>query len=322
MLRKLIFMCLARALYANTLSNFSANVYAILFKEAVMYQEIQGIMKDSRALQSSLADGLKLARALFNSSSAPILFVDDQFTIIMANSSWNWLLGWEQGELAGRAISRLFHEDQIQDFYQLSRSLHEDEQYWQGEFLMQKPNGSLVNAQIITQRVELQDQTIYVLYLDRVLESIQQGKESEAAEGAIYGAEGLIRALQSLEKEHSRYQQELAHHIEVNLLPTLKKMSCEPDSQIRNSYQAILSNELTSLLNEIPQDGDQELLKLTPTEMEVCKYIQSGLSSKEIAELMHSSFDTIQTHRKNIRKKMGLNGQKTPLCTFLRVKKL
>jgi DNA-binding NarL/FixJ family response regulator len=78
---------------------------------------------------------------------------------------------------------------------------------------------------------------------------------------------------------------------------------------------------LTSLLNEIPQDGDQELLKLTPTEMEVCKYIQSGLSSKEIAELMHSSFDTIQTHRKNIRKKMGLNGQKTPLCTFLRVKK-
>ncbi|MGM0540589.1 MAG: PAS domain S-box protein [Thermodesulfobacteriota bacterium] len=286
-----------------------------------MYQEIQGIMKDNRALQSNLADGLKLARALFHSSSAPILFVDDQFTIIMANSSWNWLLGWEKGELMGRPISRLFQEGQIQDFYNLSRSLHEDEQYWQGEFLIQKSNGSLVNVQIITQRVELQDQTIYVLYLDRVLESIQERKKPEAAEGSIYGAETLIKALQSLEKEHSRYQQELAHHIEVNLLPTLEKMSCEPDSQIRNSYQAVLSNELTSLLNELPLDGDQDLLKLTPTEMEVCKYIQSGLSSKEIAELMHSSFDTIQTHRKNIRKKMGLNGQKTPLCTFLRVKK-
>lgn len=286
-----------------------------------MYQEIQGIMKDNRALQSSLADGLKLARALFHSSSAPILFVDDQFTIIMANSSWNLLLGWEQGELVGRPISRLFHEDQIQDFYNLSQSLHEDEQYWQGEFLIQKSHGSLVNVRIITQKVELQDHTIYVLYLDRVLESIQERKKPEAAEKSIYGAEGLIRALQSLEKEHSRYQQELAHHIEVNLLPTLKKMSCEPDSQIRNSYQAVLSNELTSLLNELPLDGDQDLLKLTPTEMEVCKYIQSGLSSKEIAELMHSSFDTIQTHRKNIRKKMGLNGQKTPLCTFLRVKK-
>jgi DNA-binding CsgD family transcriptional regulator len=45
------------------------------------------------------------------------------------------------------------------------------------------------------------------------------------------------------------------------------------------------------------------------------------MSSKEIAEMMHSSFDTIQTHRKNIRKKMGLKGRKTPLCTFLRVEK-
>jgi DNA-binding CsgD family transcriptional regulator len=37
--------------------------------------------------------------------------------------------------------------------------------------------------------------------------------------------------------------------------------------------------------------------------------------------MMHSSFETIQTHRKNIRKKMGLKGRKTPLCTYLRVEK-
>lgn len=286
-----------------------------------MHQDIYGMTKENKSLQSSLADSLKLAKALYHSSSAPILFIDDQFTIIMANSSWNRLLDWKEGELVGKPISKLFHEDQIQDFYNLNQSLHEDEQYWQGEFLMQKSNGSLVNVEIVTQRVELQEQTIYVLYLDRVLAGLQERKKPEAAEVGMYGAETLIRALQSLEKEHSRYQQELAHHIESNLLPTLKKMSCEPDSQIRSCYQAVLSKELNSLLNDLPLEGDQDLLKLTPTEMEVCQYIQSGLSSKEIAELMHSSFDTIQTHRKNIRKKMGLNGQKTPLCTFLRVKK-
>ncbi|MCF8040171.1 MAG: LuxR C-terminal-related transcriptional regulator [Desulfohalobiaceae bacterium] len=66
---------------------------------------------------------------------------------------------------------------------------------------------------------------------------------------------------------------------------------------------------------------DKDLLKLTPTEMEVCQYIQDGLTSKEIAEKLYSSFETIQTHRKNIRKKMGLKGSKTPLCTYLRVNK-
>ena len=66
---------------------------------------------------------------------------------------------------------------------------------------------------------------------------------------------------------------------------------------------------------------DKDLLKLTPTEMEVCQYIQDGLTSKEIADKLYSSFETIQTHRKNIRKKMGLKGCKTPLCTYLRVEK-
>ena len=98
-------------------------------------------------------------------------------------------------------------------------------------------------------------------------------------------------------------------------------MSREPDLQIRNSYQEILTRQLASLSDGVSMEVDRDLLKLTPTEMEVCHFIQAGMSSKEIAEMMHSSFDTIQTHRKNIRKKMGLKGQKTPLCTFLRVEK-
>ena len=127
--------------------------------------------------------------------------------------------------------------------------------------------------------------------------------------------------MQSLEREHQRYQRELDHYIKVNLLPTLEKMSREPDLQIRNSYQEVLTRELASLSQSSKMEIDRDLLKLTPTEMEVCHYIQAGMSSKEIAEMMHSSFDTIQTHRKNIRKKMGLKGRKTPLCTFLRVEK-
>ncbi len=76
-----------------------------------------------------------------------------------------------------------------------------------------------------------------------------------------------------------------------------------------------------SKIPESLEDMDEDLLKLTPTEMEVCQYIQDGLTSKEIADKLFSSFETIQTHRKNIRKKMGLKGCKTPLCTYLRVEK-
>jgi DNA-binding CsgD family transcriptional regulator len=176
--------------------------------------------------------------------------------------------------------------------------------------------------EVTIQRLELSDHTIYVLYFEWPLEEGQcWSGPNEKREKNNQVSEPLDRALQSLEKAHNRYQRDLAYHIEVNLLPTLEKMSREPDLQIRNSYQEVLIRELSSLSERSTMEVDRDLLRLTPKEMEVCKYIQAGLSSKEIAEMMYSSFDTIQTHRKNIRRKMGLKGKKTPLCTFLRVEK-
>ena len=54
--------------------------------------------------------------------------------------------------------------------------------------------------------------------------------------------------------------------------------------------------------------------------MMICKYIQTGYSSKEIAEAMNVSFETIQVHRRNIRKKLGLRGRRTNLYAYLSAK--
>jgi PAS domain S-box-containing protein len=286
-----------------------------------MYQEMQSIQKMSSKLQSSFDDGLKLAKILFHSAWLPILFVDEEFTVLMANSGCSKFLGWEQSKLMGKSIEMLFNKEQIQDFYYLLRSLRRDEQYWRGEFSVWKSDGGTVNSELTLQRVDLSEQTIYALYLDTTLQGSLKYSEFGSEKGKDYILQDFNKTLQSLESEHHRFQRDLAKHIEVKLLPTLKKMSREPSLQIRQSYQEVLTKELASLSNSSEMEVDRDLLKLTPTEMEVCQYIQSGLSSKEIAEVMHSSFDTIQTHRKNIRKKMGLKGQKTPLCTYLRVEK-
>jgi DNA-binding CsgD family transcriptional regulator len=59
------------------------------------------------------------------------------------------------------------------------------------------------------------------------------------------------------------------------------------------------------------------MAKLTKAEIQICQLIQSGSDSKEIAESMNISFDTVQTHRKNIRKKLGLSGRDISLFTYL-----
>jgi DNA-binding NarL/FixJ family response regulator len=50
-----------------------------------------------------------------------------------------------------------------------------------------------------------------------------------------------------------------------------------------------------------------EQVKLTKTETEILKSIAMGLTTKEIAKERFSSFHTINTHRKNIFRKLGVN---------------
>lgn len=51
----------------------------------------------------------------------------------------------------------------------------------------------------------------------------------------------------------------------------------------------------------------EEDLHLTRTETEILKDIALGLTTKEIAERRFSSFHTVNTHRKNIFRKLGVN---------------
>ena len=55
------------------------------------------------------------------------------------------------------------------------------------------------------------------------------------------------------------------------------------------------------------EDKGVEKVKLTPTETEILKDIANGMTTKEIAEKRFSSFHTVNTHRKNIFRKLGVN---------------
>jgi len=46
--------------------------------------------------------------------------------------------------------------------------------------------------------------------------------------------------------------------------------------------------------------------------------IRHGLSSKEIGKLMGLSIRSVETHRNNIRKKLGIGGKRSSLAGLLR----
>ena len=57
--------------------------------------------------------------------------------------------------------------------------------------------------------------------------------------------------------------------------------------------------------------------KLTHTEIQVANFIRNGKRTKEIAEILGVATSTVDYHRHNIRRKLGLGGRKENLSAYL-----
>jgi DNA-binding CsgD family transcriptional regulator len=60
-----------------------------------------------------------------------------------------------------------------------------------------------------------------------------------------------------------------------------------------------------------------KFLRLSPAELEVSSLVRQGKNTKEIAEIMNLAESTIDFHRDNIRKKLGIKNKKINLKTYL-----
>jgi PAS domain S-box-containing protein len=82
----------------------------------------------------------------------------------------------------------------------------------------------------------------------------------------------------------------------------------------KNGHSVILE---TSGVPIFDINGKFTGLNLTPAEIKVANLIRRGNNAKEIAELMSLSPRTIYNHRKNIRKKLGIDNKETNLRSYL-----
>ena len=113
--------------------------------------------------------------------------------------------------------------------------------------------------------------------------------------------------------------------IETYVLANVKKLIEPYFEKIKktslNDQQKGLLRIVESNLNEIISPFTQEVslkyFNLTPTEIQIAKQIRQGHTTKKIAEVMDVSPRTVETHRKNIRRKIGLEGKKANLRSHL-----
>lgn len=124
----------------------------------------------------------------------------------------------------------------------------------------------------------------------------------------------LKEMLEQMNLDTDTLKRDIAHNVETILLPIISKLSLSKDSL---KYRDVLNYLLHNLVSAFGHAISEKKFNLTEREIEICSMIKGGLSNRDICGLLRVSQQTIEKHRKNIRKKLGLIKKKINLASYL-----
>ncbi len=99
--------------------------------------------------------------------------------------------------------------------------------------------------------------------------------------------------------------------------PYLEKLKNYGLDERQKSYLSILESNIHDIVSPFVRKLSSKYLNLSASEIQVANLVMDGKRSKEIAVLLNVSEKTIEVHRKNTRKKLGLRNKKINLRTHL-----
>lgn len=270
------------------------------------------VSERTEALQTSE----KLFRSLFTSAGEGIILIDSGLTIVQANQKAADMFGLPVSDLEGKNCVSIIHPDSI-DMLRSASSVSEED-VWNGEVNGITASGDAFPASITVNKFRLGEEVFLHLIIrnitqQKALEEYLRQEKSKAEEMNVT----LRNVMKAIDREKEDFELAISQKVTTSIVPSLQKLADEDNSDIRKIYMNILRDQLAGLTKSFGPLGNEDMVKLTKSEIQVCQMIQSGSSSKDIADAMNISFETVQTHRKNIRRKLGLSGKDVNLFAYL-----
>ena len=125
--------------------------------------------------------------------------------------------------------------------------------------------------------------------------------------------------LKNRDADKSDTQNALVREMNQEIAPFLRKLKKSIRDRKQIHLLDVLESNLQHLASSYGKSDASTLLfwQLTPVEIQVASMIKQGLSTKDIATALSLSPETINVHRKHIRKKLGLSSKAANLRNHL-----
>ncbi|MGD9807780.1 MAG: PAS domain S-box protein [Deferribacterales bacterium] len=296
---------LASAGYVIILNDITCMVDQRLKLEAVVAERTEALTKSE-----------KIFRSLFTSAGEGIMLADAELNVVQANQKAADMYGLTTATLEGVSCIMITHPASI-DSLRLAASIKEGE-VWHGEINSITKSGDIFPASVTVNKFKLGGKDFLHIIVRNItqqksMEEYLKQEKTKAEEMNVT----LRNVMKAIDKEKEELELSISQKVLTTIIPSVQKLAGESNSEIRQMYLNIVRDQLSGLTKSTGSMNNEDIMKLTKSEIQVCQMIQSGSSSKDIAETMNISFETVQTHRKNIRKKLGLSGKDVNLFAYL-----
>ncbi len=209
------------------------------------------------------------------------------------------------------------HPDDAPRVFANIQTLFEKE-YYEHEYRWQVADDSYKWFYEVLRLVKLPDKTtnqIVGIWLDiterkKTEEMLQEQKKALEQKNIA-----LSEILGQIEIEKKQIKDNVISNAENLLLPIIQKLRLKGESR---KYIQLLRKNVKEITSSFGTRLTEKEAKLTSREVEICNMVKNGLASKEIASLLNISFLTIEKHRINIRRKLGIINKDINLTSFLK----
>jgi PAS domain S-box-containing protein len=290
-------------------------------------EELKREIAHRRDAEEALRESEERFRTLFEFAPDAYYLNDLQGAFIDGNKAAEKLIGYGKAELIGKNFLnlRLSPPDQHPKAAAALAMNVQGKPTGPDEFTLVRKDGAQVIAEISTFPVTIKGKTV-VLGIARNITKRKQAEQAlkqrereleiktENLEEAIAAQKALLKRRDEDKRE---FEEKVLSNVKELVEPYLEKLKRSKLDERQQAYASILESNLNDIVSPFCQSLSSKYLSLTPAEIQVANLVKQGRTAKEIAELLNLSASTVEFHKANIRKKIGIKNTKANLRSHL-----
>jgi len=293
--------------------------------------EAKGLMSivrditDRKQMEQALQKSEEMARALLNATTDAVMLLDLEGGILDINTAYADKFGKGIDDTIGLCLWNLIPFDaadlkeNIDRVIRTGRSIRFEKEY-QGVWM----------DNVVYPVLDMQGNVSWIAVFSHDITKLKEAEETlrqhrdhleELVKDRTVNLEQTNTALKVLlrrrEEDKSELEDKMVLNVKELVLPFLEDLT---KSRLTNSQKAladILEYNLNDIISPFVKTLSSKYYSFTPVEIRIANLIKQGRSTKEIASHLKVSSRTVDNHRYNIRKKLGINNEKASLATHL-----